>query len=85
MGGSGLTADAVDVAVVDATSAPQFANIAVIRPLPPNLELHDRIVFVIGGVVRDGVARPAARLLVEFLLSPEGQSLLHVAGFLPPP
>lgn len=72
----------VDAAIVYASSAPLFPASAVV-PLPPNLDLHDRIAFTVGAVLRDGRRHPAADRLVDFLVGPDGQALLVEAGFLP--
>jgi molybdate transport system substrate-binding protein len=82
---AGLTTGTIDAAVIYATSAPQFAGVAAVLPLPAGLDLHDRIVFVVGEVIRHDASRPGARRLVEFLLGPAGQTILRAAGFLPPP
>lgn len=78
---AGLRDGTVDTAVVYATSAPQFAH-ADVRPLPPALDLHDRIRFVVGTVRRPGAPpHPAADSLVGWLSAPAGRAVLRNAGF----
>ncbi len=72
----------VDAAIAYATAVAGLPPSAVPVPLPPSLDLHDRIVFAVGALARDGKSHPAAEPFVDYLLGPVGQRVLERAGFL---
>jgi ABC-type molybdate transport system substrate-binding protein len=54
-----------------------------IDPLPPALDFHQAITFMIGMVSQDPLRWPLARACFDFLAGDDGQALLAEAGFLP--
>jgi len=79
----GFATGNVDAAILYATLLPMLPAGATVVALPPDLDMHDLIVFGVGAVVRDSRQHPAAGRFVDFLIGSAGQSILQDAGFLP--
>lgn len=72
----------VDAAVLYASMAESFPT-SRITHLPPDQDMHERVVFGIGVIAHDGRAHPAAVRFVEWMLGLQGQAVLQQGGFLP--
>jgi molybdate transport system substrate-binding protein len=78
-----LAAGEVDAAIIYASMLAAFRAAGTAIPLAPSEDMHDRIVFGAGAIVRDGWPHQAAETFVNFLIGPAGQALFEQAGFLP--
>lgn len=72
----------VDASVLYASMAGSFPAVRVTH-LPPELDLHERVVFGIGVIARRGWTHPAAERFVDWLRGAAGQVVLQRGGFLP--
>ena len=79
---SALDSKQVDAAVLYASMVASFPGVRVTN-LPRDLDMHERVLFAIGVVERDGRSHPAAGLFVDWLLGEAGQAVLQRGGFLP--
>ena len=79
---SWLDCGEVDAAVLYASMAGSFPDTRVTL-LPPSLDMHERVVFGIGKIERDGRPHPAAGQFISWMLGDEGQAVLRRGGFLP--
>lgn len=72
----------VDASVLYASMADSFPALRV-TTLPPEQDMHERVVFGIGAIERESKSHPAAGRFVDWMLGEEGQAVLLQGGFLP--
>jgi molybdate transport system substrate-binding protein len=72
-----------DAGVFYASEAQTLGDRVTTLALQAELDFRERIVFVIGAVIRPERAHPLAQVYVDFFTGAEGQALLTRHGFLP--
>lgn len=72
----------VDTGIFYASEAQAIIDSIVVRDLPADLDMRERIEFMIGAVERSEAENTDARGFVEFMCGLEGQALLEEHGFL---
>jgi molybdate transport system substrate-binding protein len=72
----------VDAGVFYASEAQAIIDSVVVRDLPVELDMRERIEFMIGAVERSEDENADAREFVEFMCGDDGQALLEEHGFL---
>ena len=80
--GPWLESGEVDASVLYASMAGSFPALR-ITELPPDLDIHERVVFAIGVIEREGQSHPLARTFVDWMLGDDGRTVLQEGGFLP--